>query len=142
TIDPEQVSRITVVHDRAATTQPTTQPAAHDEWTIERTKQSTTTAPTTNRALAPTLPSTGPTTLASAMPSTAPATSPTTAPTTAPPEPPSKWQVTSSPAGTSPANDRRVQSLLGMLHPLRAVRYLESTPSTQPADQYILTIDT
>jgi hypothetical protein len=138
TIDPEQVQRISIVHDRAATTRPTTQPAAHDEVSVERVKQVvSTTLPTT-------APTTAPTTLASATtaPATAPTTAPATAPSTRPAEPPGKWQVTASPEGTTPANDRRVQALLASFHPLRAVRYLESNPATQPAERYVITIDT
>jgi hypothetical protein len=73
-------------------------------------------------------------------PAEAPATEP--APAAEPVVPPSKWLLTSEPKGD--ANDASVQSLLGALRPLRALKYLESFPATQaaPAATYVVKIST
>jgi hypothetical protein len=50
------------------------------------------------------------------------------------------WIVTS--ASNADADDVKVAALLAALHPLRADKYLESLPSTQPAGRYAMTITT
>ena len=43
---------------------------------------------------------------------------------------------------SSPADDMKVDSLLTQLHPLRAQKYLESAPSTQPTATYVIKVTT
>lgn len=72
--------------------------------------------------------------------STAPSTAPAAA--TQPAVPPSKWLLASEPKGD--ANDAHVQSLLGALRPLRALKFLESFPTTQatPLATYVVKVST
>lgn len=80
-------------------------------------------------------PSTSPT------PATAPATTQaTTQPTTEPLTQPSKWRLAS--AGDADADDAKVEDLLREFHPLRAQKFLESAPTTQPAATFVITLDT
>ena len=90
-----------------------------------------TTGPTTGPATRPT------TQLASAAGST---TQPTTAPTTQSDKPPSKWVIVSQ--GGVDADDAQVEELLRSLNPLRATKYLETAPATQPAATHTLTVKT
>lgn len=80
---------------------------------------------------------------ASTAPTTEPTTQPTTAPAaTQPAAPKSKWLIASDPK--SDANDSHVQALIDALRPLRALKYLESFPTTQvaPAATYVLKLST
>jgi hypothetical protein len=69
---------------------------------------------------------------------TAPVIGPSTQPTTAPIQ--SKWIASSE--SKADADDTKVAALLTALHPLRADKYLESLPTTQPAARYVLAITT
>ena len=64
---------------------------------------------------------------------------------------PRPTQATTEPASTQPASkwtvdgggdavDASVDALLTTVHPLKADKYLDHGPSTQPADDYVLTI--
>lgn len=68
--------------------------------------------------------------------------SPSTTPSTtqAATEPASHWQIASE--SNAPTDDTKVDALLSALHPLRVERYLEQSPTTQPADRYTLAIQT
>jgi hypothetical protein len=55
-------------------------------------------------------------------------------------QPVSRWIVTSE--ADAPADDAHVDALLSALHPLKVERYLEESPTTQPADAFTLTIQT
>ncbi|HWP39295.1 MAG TPA: DUF4340 domain-containing protein [Tepidisphaeraceae bacterium] len=126
-IEEDRISKITITIDKAATTQPTTRAAEHKTIVLERAR--------TTIALGPQTPSTA----------TAPATQPstdaaTTQAATQPTEPPSKWKLASK--GGVDADDTKVADLLRELRPLRANKYLESAPTTQPAATYILSIET
>lgn len=126
-LDAEQVNKIMLVIDLPSTTQPTTRPAISKSVTIERRK--------VNPVLGPALPATEPTT----GPSTsAVASTQSTQPATAPVQ--SKWMVTSEPQGD--ADDSKVATLLTGLHPLKAEKYMETAPTTQPTGQYKLTVTT
>jgi hypothetical protein len=122
-IMPEKVSRIRVMSDLPAATQPTTRLATKTELVLER-RPVPATQPTTMQA--------GTTQAAATQAATQPSTQPT-----------SQWQIVSDPLG--PANDSRVSTLLSALNPLRAQRYVEpstTAPATQPTDRYVLTITT
>src|SRR5262249_30377984 len=124
-VDPENVTAISIVTDKPATTQPTSRPAVNATVRLTRHQEEpVATQPATTQA------TTGPTTVASSQPSTAPS------------EPPHKWDLVSDPKG--PADDFSVDQLLAALNPLRAEKFLEPTtqPSTQPSDRYVLTIQT
>jgi hypothetical protein len=108
----EEVSRIVLLTDLPSTTQPTTRPAVNTTVTLDRRKK-------TEKILGPTVASTNPTTQAATAPIQ------------------SKWIVSNS-----DADDAKVSTLLSALHPLRADKYLESSPTTQPAGKYVLTITT
>lgn len=120
-IDPAQVESFTLAIDRPATTQPTTRPAEQHEYTLVRRQEKT--------VLGPTVPATEPTTQA--------ATQPATQPSVAAAAPKSKWIIQSGSEGD--ANDAQVDALLGALHPLKADKYVEKNPTTQPAGNYNLT---
>jgi hypothetical protein len=129
-LDPEQVSKLVLLTDLPSTTRPTTKPAVNKTIILERRKANPVLGPTPPATqLATTQPTTGPTTLASSQPATAPA-----APVL------SKWTVTSDPHGD--ADDSKVSTLLSALHPLRADKYFETAPTTQPAGRYVLSITT
>jgi hypothetical protein len=98
-----------------------------------------------------TLPTSGPAATATTAPSTEPATpQPATAPAfpqipipampVIPPPPASKW-VLQNQGGTN-ADDDQVKDLLEALHPLKVEKYLETSPTTQPTANYVLTIKT
>jgi hypothetical protein len=118
-LDPDQVSKITLATNLPATTQPTTRAATNETVVIERRK--------VNLVLGPAMPTSKPTTQTAA---TAPATKSTE----------SKWVIASD--HNMAADDAKVTTLLGALHPLMAEKYLESAPTTQPAGQYVLTVTT
>jgi len=125
-LDPTQVSTITISSDVAATTKPTSKPASKTEVVLQKTKPAATrptTAPTTQ--LASTKPTTGPATQVAA---TQPATQPAT-----------KWEVATG-GSAKPGDDAKVDALLSQLHPLRATKYLEKAPTTQPAATYVLKV--
>jgi hypothetical protein len=135
-IDPEKVQRLTLQINTAATTQPTTKPADLREFTIERIKEEP-------AVLGPMLPTTQPTTqpaVASTQPTTQPSTQPALATTQPATQPASKWFFASG--GQGDADEGQVTALLTSLHPLRAEKYLESSPTTQPSGSYNLTIHT
>lgn len=132
-VTPEHVERFTLAIDRAATTQPTTRPAEQHECAIVRRHETAAFGPTLGPAAPATQPTTGPATLP-AVASTQPATQPAVAAT----QPGSKWAFESG--GRGDADDGQVQDLLNALHPLRAEKFLENAPTSQPAATYTLTI--
>lgn len=122
-LDAEQVNKLTLATDLPAATQPTTRPAVNKTVTIERRKAD----PVLGPALPATqLATTGPTTLATTQSTPAPALS--------------KWVITSDPTGD--ADDSKVSTLLSALHPLKAEKFMESAPTTQPAGRYVLSVTT
>jgi hypothetical protein len=111
-IDPAQVTRLSIVTDKPATTQPTTRPASKSELVIERKKQDLVLGP----AVPATKPATRPTTqVASTQASTQPAL------------PPSDWTLKS--ASNADAGQSAVQALLEKFRPLRADKYLAAAPA-------------
>jgi hypothetical protein len=118
-IAPDQVDRITLKIDRAATTQPTTRPASHQQLILTRNKPTPTVA-------GPTLPTTR-----------AATTHPTTAAAT---QPASQWEMSGDHQG--PVDDAKVSTLLNDLHPLKAQKFLPAAPTTHPVDAYTLTLQT
>ncbi|MGB7156768.1 MAG: DUF4340 domain-containing protein [Tepidisphaeraceae bacterium] len=124
-IDPEQVSKLSFTADLSATTQPTSRPASKKDVSLQRRKESATLGP----AVPTTKPATGPATTQAT----------TTQATTAPAPDLSKWELVSEPKGE--ASDQKVASILSALHPLRAVTYLESIPTTQAAPIATYTIN-
>ncbi|WP_428937547.1 DUF4340 domain-containing protein [Fontivita pretiosa] len=136
-IEEDRVSKIAITIDKAATTQPTTRAAQQKTIVLERARTtiaSTQPTPTTQEA----------TELASTNPATQQASTQqaTTQPaTTQPAEPPSRWKLAS--AGGADADDTKVADLLRELRPLRANKYVESSPpTTLPAATYTLAIET
>jgi hypothetical protein len=129
--EPEHASEITIVSDLAATTQPTSRPASKKEVVLRRTKPTAATAPTT----APT------TQLAATQGTTQPATQ-VAASQPAATQPATKWEVVVSAGEVKPADDSKVDSLLSQLHPLRAQKYLETAPTTQPTATYVVKVAT
>jgi len=88
-------------------------------------------------------PTTQPTTqpaVASTQPATQPSTQPALATTQPATQPASKWLFASG--GQGDADEGQVTALLTSLHPLRAEKYLETAPTTQPSGSYNLTIHT
>ena len=75
--------------------------------------------------MASTAPSTAPTAIASSQPATAPA-------------PPPKWEITSDPKGA--ADESTVDALLTQMSPLRAEKFLDKNPTTQPSDSYSVNV--
>ena len=135
-IDPEQVSEISISTNIAATTQPTTKPASQKQVSLKRRHEAVALGP----AAPSTRPATGPaTTQATTQAATAPAT--TAATTAAATQPVTKWEVVSG-AEREPAADSRVDSLLASFNPLRATKYLESAPATQPTATHVVRITT
>ena len=114
-IDPTAVEKISLKRNRIATTQPTSRPAEETEFALTRRKETLT--------IGPVLPSTQPAT-----------TQATTEPAST--QPASKWIVDSG----GDAVDASVDALLTAVHPLKADKYLDHGPTTQPADDYVLTI--
>lgn len=121
-VDPASVAAVTIVSDSAATTQPTTKPASHREVLIARARK----------------PATQPATQVAA---TGPATTQATQPVAAT-EPAQKWELLGEADARKPADDSKVDELIGQLAPLRAERYLESNPTTVPSTTYTLKITT
>ena len=137
-IDPAHVEDFTLAVNTAATTQPTTRPAAQHEYRIVRHKEIFGPLPPPSGEPASSKPSTTRNTR-SAVASTEPGTQPaSTRPAVAATQPSSKWVFESGASG--PANDTEVQNLLDALHPLKAEKFLEKSPTTQPAGTYTLTI--
>ncbi len=116
-IDPSQVSRVVLVKEQPATTQPTTRPASREEMVIERKKQ----------ADAATQPATRPSTMAATQPSSQPAL------------PPTVWTLKS--AGDVDASQAEVEAVLNKFSPLKVDKYLaEPLPTAQPAATYTVEI--
>ena len=138
-IDPAQVERFTLSVNREATTQPTTRPSEQRQYTIVRRNETPVVGPMPPPSTqhASTEPATGP-----AVASTQPTTRPTAAATqpSTEPAPVARWTIDSG--GSGDANDAQVDALLSALHPLRAEKFLEKAPSTQPSSSYTLTIHT
>ncbi|HVT90294.1 MAG TPA: DUF4340 domain-containing protein, partial [Tepidisphaeraceae bacterium] len=110
-IEADQVSKITIVSEKA----PTSQPSSPQTVVLERARI----------VMGPTKPATSPaTTVAATQPAT----------------PPSRWNIASK--DNSQAEDSKVDQLLSELHPLRAEKYMESAPATQPAATYVVTLET
>jgi len=91
------------------------------------------------QAAAGTAPVTAPATAPVTKPATAPATGPATGPATAPSAPPTKWVLVTGGKRVD-ADDVKVETLLGGLHPLRANKYLESPPTTPVTATYTLKV--
>jgi hypothetical protein len=125
-VDPAQVSSITIASDLQATTKPASRPASKKEVVIKRRKDAAkphaTTAPATTQAS---------TQSATTQPGT----------TQAATQPATTWEVVSGPVYNA-ADDSKVDSLLTQLHPLRAQKYLENPPATQPTASYVVRITT
>lgn len=134
-IDPAQVASITIASDLVATTKPTSRPASKTTVTLKRRHEAV--------ALGPTPIATKPATTTSTAPSTGPTSNPATtqATTQAATQPLTKWEVVAG-ESTKPADDAKVDALLSQFHPLRATKYLESAPSTQPTASYVVTVVT
>ena len=155
-IDPAQVSSITISSDLAATTRPTSRPASKKEVVIRRAKVTeakaadakaqATTAPATTKASTQASTQVASTRPSTTQPSTTQVAS-TQAATTqaitqaAATQPAPKWEVVVG-NDAKPADDSRVDQLLNQLHPLRAQKYLETAPTTQPAATYVIRITT
>src|SRR5205085_10499102 len=78
-------------------------------------------------------------------PATTPTTGPATQPATTqaavgPEKPKAKWVLASE--GDVDADEGQVTELLDALHPLRATKYLEKLPTTQPSPTYVLQVKT
>jgi hypothetical protein len=133
-ITPEQVSKLSIVTDLPAGAAPTTRPAKKTEVAIERRKQ----LPATQAAATTTQATTKPTAATQASATThAAATKPAVAEA---PKPQSTWELKTDPRGD--ADDEQIRNLLADLHPLRASKYLESTPSTKPVGNYTVKVTT
>jgi hypothetical protein len=136
-IEPGQVSKLVIISDSPATTQPVAKAAAKSEVVIERKKQSLVAlgpevgliAPPTTRPT--TGPSTGPATQASAPQPT------TQTAATQPALPPSDWTL----AGKGDADQAKIEALLEKLHPLRVEKYVAGPfPTTQPAPRFVVRV--
>lgn len=135
---PEQVSKLSIVTDVPAGPAPTTKPAKKTEVAIERRKQLPEAAPTTKPVAAATTQA-----AATTRPTTQLATATQAAATTqaaTKPAPPSTWALLTDPKGD--ADDAAVSSLLTELHPLRATKFLETTPTTKPTAQIVVRFTT
>jgi len=155
-LDKASVDSISIVTNKPATTQPTTRAAEETTLTIVRNKEvpaqplrapfalpdssATTQSMTQPTSQASTQSSTEPSTQASTEPSTNPTTVASSQPATNPSAPPAKWLITTEPKG--PADEAAVDALLTQLSPLRVEKFLEKNPTTQPSDQYTLTVTT
>jgi hypothetical protein len=111
-VAPEEASKIVLLTGLPSTTQPVIRPAINTTLMLDRRKK-------TAQVM-------GPSTQATTQAATAPVQS--------------KWIATSE--SNADADDVKVSTLLSALHPLRADRYLESSPATQPAGRYVLTVTT
>jgi hypothetical protein len=116
-IEPGDVTELRLSIDKSATTQPATKPAVKKEVVLQLMQ------------VRPLEPATAPATKATTGPATKPATKPTE----------SKWLVREMGSNVA-ADDAKVNSLLGDLHPLRAEKYLEKAPTTRPVAQYALKV--
>jgi hypothetical protein len=96
-------------------------------------------APAGAQAAVGTAPATAPATAPVTKPATAPATGPATTPATAPSAPPTKWVLVTGVKRVD-ADDVKVETLLGGLHPLRANKYFESPPTTPVTATYSLKV--
>ncbi|MEO6436220.1 MAG: DUF4340 domain-containing protein, partial [Tepidisphaeraceae bacterium] len=141
-LDPQEASAIAISSDLAATTRPTSRPASKKEVVLKRRKTASATqaAGEAAKPQAATAPATqAATQLTAQVASTQPATQPATQAST-------KWEVVASATETKPADDAKIDALLAQLHPLRAQKYLESAPvtqpTTQPAASYVLKVTT
>jgi hypothetical protein len=132
-IDPQQVSSLTITSDLAATSQPTSRPTSKAEIALVRRKQ-----PATQAATAPA--ATAPSTASSTQPSTGPATTQAATQPATQPAPPSKWQFTTD--EKTDVDDAKVDNLLTSLNPLRVEKYVEAPPTTQPTSSYKINITT
>jgi hypothetical protein len=148
-VNPEHVSRLSIVTDRGGAAVAATKPASKTEVVVERRKQQAATtqpaavAATQAVATAATRPTA--TTLASAATTRPTATAPAAATQAvaaqvgAPVTPPSVWELKSEPKGD--ADDDAVKALLADLHPLRVTKYLEGSPTTKPAAMIVLRVE-
>ncbi len=122
-INPSEVNRISILTDSPSATQPSTQPAKKSEIAIELRQQGSggiPFLPTTN----PSKPMPGDKlTLNGVLPKHSP------------------WRF-SADATQAEADENDVNGLLAALHPLRADKYLEKNPTTQPTKSYRLNIHT
>jgi len=137
-IDPNQVSEISILGDIAATTQPTTKPASKKEVVIQRHHETLPVgiaAPTTG-------PATKPVASATTKPATQASTSPATEPALAATQPTIKWEIMTATGEKKPAEESKVDDLLAQLNPLRAEKYLESAPTTQPMATWTVKVAT
>jgi hypothetical protein len=136
-IEPGQVSKVSIVSETPATTQPTAKPASKSETILERKKQSLALGPDMNLVALPmTRPTTRPTTGPAAT--QAATTQPTTqVAATQPALPPSSWTLD----GKGDADESRVEGLLEKVHPLRVEKYVAGPlPTTQPAPRYVVKV--
>jgi hypothetical protein len=125
-LQPEQVSKISILADLPAGPAPTTKPGKKSQVEIERRKQ---VADATTKPSATTKPTTQ-----------AATTQPAAAATQAAKAPASTWELKSDPKGD--ADDEAVRNLLAELHPLRATKYHDATPATKPTGNYVLRVTT
>jgi hypothetical protein len=133
---PEQVSKISILTDIPPGPPPTTKPANKSEVQIERRKEvaAAPKAAATQTAAKP--PATQPAKSATTV-STAPVIPATQAAVTPPASP---WELKSDPKGD--ADEDGIHNLLAELHPLRATKFHESTPTTKPTANYVLKVIT
>jgi hypothetical protein len=126
-IKPEEVSRFSIATEPPPTTQPATNPAtrpAVKEVVVERRKETPSGAPFVAGSSA-TQPSTKPSaklTIEDKLPKK------------------SAWTLAGAEGGE--AEDSDVTSFLGALHPLRADKYVETNPATQPTKVYVVKVHT
>ncbi len=135
-LDPDRVENFGVQIDHPSTTKP----AENRSFTIARRKESRILGPgfppATTLPAAPeaaTQSATAPTTLPVA------ATEPSTRPAIALPSAPlSKWVFRSG--GQGDAEEGQVKTLLDAFHPLKADKFVEKSPTTQPATSFTVTL--
>jgi hypothetical protein len=139
TVDAASVETISIQTNKPAATQPTTRAAVNSTVTIAR-NHTVPTKPWRAPFVLPNNPTSAPTTAAATQATTQTTTVATTAPSTEPSAPLAKWVITSDPK--SNADEATVEGLVTMLSPLRAEKFLAKSPTTQPTDQYTLTITT
>jgi len=134
-LNPDHVSKLMILTDIPAGAAPTTKPGKKSDVAIERRKVAAAT-PATKPAVAAatTQAATHPATQAKA------ATQPSSQPVVAEAAKASTWELLSDPKGD--ADDEAVKNLLADLHPLRATKYLESTPTTKPTGNYTVKVTT
>ena len=119
----EEVSRFTIVTENPSTTKPATKPATNAEVVVMRRKEGGTGVPF--------LPTTAPATPRAGDKLVLPATLVKK----------SAW-VLGTDGGKTDADDADANALLTALHPLRAEKYLEKNPATQPAKSYRIIVRT